>query len=262
MRYGGAYKSYGPQYVRGIQEMDGKPADGNLWVTYSMNKEDIWVSKIPVPIKSTTTTPVQDNFITMQADTALNQWNIYSPLWCTVAIETYNNQRCLALHDHDPFDFAKAERIFPSAKQAIIEFGITAMQSDFGNLDVELQDKTGKATLRISIDSSGNIITKQGYRYKTLGKYVAGESYTIKIDINATTRFYIVTINNGKPSVNLCFQPVEAVERLVFRTGALRNFPDSDTPTDQAFDVPIPNSSTKEALYRIHFVHTSNQQKP
>ena len=41
MRYGGAYKSYGPQYVRGIQEMDGKTSDGNMWVTYSMNKEEI-----------------------------------------------------------------------------------------------------------------------------------------------------------------------------------------------------------------------------
>ena len=50
MRYGGAYKSYGPQYVRGIQEMDGKPADGHMWVTYSMNKEDLWVSKIPIPM--------------------------------------------------------------------------------------------------------------------------------------------------------------------------------------------------------------------
>ena len=55
MRYGGAYKSYGPQYVRGIQEMDGTPPGGNMWVTYSMNKEDMWVSKIPVPVKDKVT---------------------------------------------------------------------------------------------------------------------------------------------------------------------------------------------------------------
>jgi hypothetical protein len=260
MRYGGAYKSYGPQYVRGIQEMDGKPNDGNLWVTYSVNKEDIWVSKIPVPIKSNTSTPVNDVFNRMLADTALNQWNTYSPIWCKVAMENYNNQNCLTLHDKDPFDFAKAERLFPAAKQTIVEFGFTAMQSNFGNMDIELQDKTGKATLRISLDSSGNIITKQGYRYKTLGKYIAGERCNIKIEINTSTRFYNVTINNGKPSVNICFQPVETVERLVFRTGAVRKFPDADTPTDQAFDVQNPNSSTVEAIYRIHFVQTTNQQ--
>ncbi len=260
MRYGGAYKSYGPQYVRGIQEKDDKPADGNLWVTYSMNKEDIWVSKIPVPIKSTTTTPVNDIFNTMQADTALHHWNIYSPLWCTVAIEKFNNQRSLALRDRDPFDFAKAERLFPSSKHAIIEFGITAMQSGFGNMEIELQDKKGIPTLRLSMDSSGNLITKQGYRNKTLGKFTAGEPCNIKIDINATTRFYTVTINNGKPSVNLCFQPVEAVERLVFRTGSGRRFPDTDTPTDQDYDLPNANNSVKEAIYLIHFVKRTNQQ--
>lgn len=43
MRYGGNYKSYGPQYPRGIQEGNGIPADGDLWVAYSVNKEDMWV---------------------------------------------------------------------------------------------------------------------------------------------------------------------------------------------------------------------------
>ena len=38
MRYGGNYKSYGPQYPRGIQEGNGVPADGDLWVSYSVNK--------------------------------------------------------------------------------------------------------------------------------------------------------------------------------------------------------------------------------
>lgn len=40
MRYGGNYKSYGPQYVRGLEANAVSP-DGNCWVTYSMNKEDI-----------------------------------------------------------------------------------------------------------------------------------------------------------------------------------------------------------------------------
>ena len=30
MRYGGNYKSYGPQYVRGIEEGNGMPPDGNF----------------------------------------------------------------------------------------------------------------------------------------------------------------------------------------------------------------------------------------
>jgi hypothetical protein len=32
MRYGGNYKSAGPQYVRGITEKNGTPPDGKIWV--------------------------------------------------------------------------------------------------------------------------------------------------------------------------------------------------------------------------------------
>ena len=80
LRYGGAYKSYGPQYVRGIQEMDGTPPNGNMWVTYSMNKEDMWVSKIPVPVKDKVTTHVNDVFASMKNGEELDQWNLQSTM--------------------------------------------------------------------------------------------------------------------------------------------------------------------------------------
>ena len=121
LRYGGAYKSYGPQYVRGIQEMDGTPPNGNMWVTYSMNKEDMWVSKIPVPVSDKITVNVNDIFNDKKAGEELNEWNIFSPLWCKVIIEKTKDKKALALHDSDPFDYAKAERIFPTAKKITIE---------------------------------------------------------------------------------------------------------------------------------------------
>ena len=50
-RFIGTYKDFGQNYVRGIAEGNGTPPDGGLWVTYSMNKEDIWVSRVPVPVR-------------------------------------------------------------------------------------------------------------------------------------------------------------------------------------------------------------------
>ena len=47
-----SYKSRGPQYVRGMQEGNGIPKDSDMWVSYSMNKEDIWVAHVPVPVKT------------------------------------------------------------------------------------------------------------------------------------------------------------------------------------------------------------------
>ena len=247
MRYGGAYKSYGPQYVRGIQELDGKP--GNMWVSYSMNKEDMWVSKIPIPVKDKEIKHIDEDF--SNANT-INNWNIFSPLWCRVNIEN----KTLALHDADPFDYAKAERVFPNSKKLGVEFSVTSKQNDFGLLEIELVDAKGTPCLRLMFDSSGNILTKQGYRNKSLGKYSSGEMLSFQMELNTATRFYTVSINGKDPSNNLCFAPVESVERIVFRTGITRRFPDADTPTDQDYDLPNADAKTKEAVYLIHYLKT------
>jgi hypothetical protein len=249
MRYGGAYKSYGPQYVRGIQEMDGTPPGGNMWVTYSMNKEDIWVSKIPVPIKDKVASHVNDVFAEMKNGEELDQWNLYSPLWC----RTVMSDKKLTLADSDPFDHAKAERVFPESKKIAVEFSIAPQQNNFGAMEIELVDKKGTPCLRLMLDSSGNILTKQGYRNKSLGKYNAAEKLEFRIELNTATRFYTVSINGKSPSNNLCFAPVGSVERIVFRTGNTRHFPDADTPTDQDYDLPDADKRDKEAVYQIHF---------
>jgi Sialidase-like, CBM domain len=251
LRYGGAYKSYGPQYVRGIQEMDGTPPGKNLWVTYSMNKEDIWISKIPVPVKDKVTDDVNDVFAAMKGG-ALDQWNLYSPLWCRTVI----TDKKLILADSDPFDYAKAERVFPESKKVGVEFSISAQQNNFGVIEIELVDKKGTPCLRLMLDSSGNILTKQGYRNKSLGRYTVGEAMTIKIELNTATRFYTVSINGKSPSNNLCFAPVESVERIIFRTGNTRRFPDADTPTDQDYDLPGADRKDREAVYMIHYLKT------
>ncbi len=250
MRYGGAYKSYGPQYVRGIQEIDGTPPAGNMWVTYSMNKEDMWVSRIPIPVIDRVVSHLNENF----SNTAsLNNWNIYSPLWCRVGLENST----LSLRDSDPFDYAKAERVFPTAKKIAIEFSLTPAQDNYGLLHVEMLDGKGIPCLRLLLDSTGSILTKQGYRNKSLGKYKAGEKLVFKIELNTTTRFYTVSINGGQPANNLCFAPVASVERIVFRTGEVRRFPDADTPTDQDYDLPNADSRSKEAIYKIEYLKTN-----
>ena len=252
MRYGGAYKSYGPQYVRGIQEMDGRPPYGNMWVTYSMNKEDMWVSKIPIPVKDKVTNHVNEIFASLKDGEELNQWNLYSPVWCRTGI----TDKKLTLADSDPFDYGKAERVFPESKKVVVEFSIAAQQNNYGVMEIELVDKKGAPCLRLMLDSSGNILTKQGYRNKSLGKYNAGGTVTFKIELNTSTRFYNVSIDGKSPSNNLCFAPVGSVERIVFRTGHTRRFPDADTPTDQDYDLPGADKKDKEAVYMIHYLKT------
>ena len=259
MRYGGAYKSYGPQYVRGITEGDGTPPDKNLWVGYSMNKEDIWVACIPIPVRDKVNTAVNDDFNKMPGGKELDEWNYNSGLWTPVSIEKISDgTKALSLQDWDPFDYAKAERVIRSSKKQTIEFAITPEQNSFGWLDIEFTDAKGNAGVRLSFDSTGSLITKAGYRNRNLIKYSAGETYNIKIELNADTRFYYVTINGKQLSPGLFFAPLASIDRVIFRTGHVRRFPNADTPTDQDFDLPNGGEQDKKAAYLISYFKASN----
>lgn len=238
MRYGGAYKSYGPQYVRGILPGNGTPPDGDLWVTYSMNKEDMWAAKIPVPVVSKETEPVNDLFSQMPDGEELTRWNIYSPLWSPVRIQKFDDAKVLNMKDWDPFDYATAERLFPESRKGVVKFSIIPAQNDKGIMHIELQDHKGTAALRLILDSDGLFKTKAGYRLSNITQYEPGKQLDVQIDFDAARRYYEVSLNGKLVKRNIFFAPVHSLERVVFRTGEVRRFPNADTPTDQDYDLP------------------------
>ncbi|TJZ62146.1 six-hairpin glycosidase [Sphingobacterium olei] len=246
MRYGGNYKSYGPQYVRGILEGNGVVPDNNMWLTYSMNKEDMWVAKVPVPLASTVQENVTDDFSSGGSE-AYNKWNIYSPLWASAKIEG----NALVLRDKDPYDYAKAERVVPASKKIKVEFVITAEQADTGNLQIELLDNKGLAAARLIFDADGSIKNKAGYRNAGVQMYQAGQQYVVTLTADVATRSFQMSINGEEKGTRLFFQPVSEISRVSFRTGDVRRYPDADTPTDQEFDVKSPGTAVTEAVYKI-----------
>ena len=258
LRYGGAYKSYGPQYVRGITETEGTPPDKDLWVTYSMNKEDMWVAKIKVPITQEVKEHMTEDFQTMPNGKELDLWNYNSGLWTPVSIDkTPGGAKTLTLKDWDPFDYAKAERVVLSSPKITTEFVVTPEQAGNGWLDIEFTDGKGTPGVRLSFDSAGNFIAKAGYRNRTLMKYNANETYTIRVQLNAETRFFYVTVNGKALAPGLFFAPLATIDRVVFRTGHTRRFPDADTPTDQDYDLPNAGEQDKKAVYHISSFKTS-----
>lgn len=256
MRYGGNYKSYGPQYVRGIQEGNGIPPGGRMWVTYSMNKEDIWVSSVPVPVTDAASTHAPGSFDSPEPGNELAEWNICSPLWAPVRLEGADSARRLALCDRDPFDHARAERVFPASARVAVEFEVEAAQCDHGTLHVELQDHKGTAALRLVFSPDGTLAMKAGYRMRSLMPYQAGERYRIRIAATAHDRLYTVSVNGAEGKRGLFFAPVHSLGRVVFRTGAVRRFPDTDTPTDQGYDVDFTGAPDPEAAFYLYSLTT------
>ncbi|KPK79768.1 MAG: six-hairpin glycosidase, partial [Bacteroides sp. SM23_62_1] len=260
MRYGGNYKSYGPQYVRGILEGNGTPPDGYLWVTYSMNKEDIWVASIPVPVKDKEDEPVDDIFNRLPSGEELKQWNIYSPIWAPVQIEKIpDGTRYLSLKDYDRYDYAKAERLFPASKKLMAEFSVIPAQNDNGLLHVEFQDAKGTAAVRLIFDSDNTIKAKDSYRYDKIMDYKAGKQYDISIELDVDRRSYNINVNGKNEARDrIFFAPVASLERIVFRTGEVRRFPNPDTPAEQDYDLPQSGEPVKQATFYIKSLKISD----
>lgn len=251
MRYGGHYKSYGPQYVRGIAEGNGTPPDSALWVCYSVNKEDMWITRVPVPVRSVATTYPDEDFSRYDRLAELEEWNIYSPRWAPVSLTRDEGRRRLTLSDRDPYDYAKVERVIPATRELTFETTLRPEQSTHGRLVIEFKNARGLACARVELTDAGTIQSKGGYRYGTAGHYEAGKELTIKVEISVSNRTSTLTVGGGKPLRRMLFAPVESVSRIMLCTGETRRFPDVDTPTDPDNDLPQPNDPCREAVYHV-----------
>jgi hypothetical protein len=241
-RFYGRWKDFGPNYIRGIEEGNGMPPGNDMWLTYSVNKEDIWVTKVPLPVKYKVTGPVNDHF-----NGPLKDWNTYSPQWAQVSV--VNNS--LQLVDKDPYDYARAIRVFKEGTQVKLQLKVSPKQNDHGMLDIDITDRFGNRPVRISFSEQGYITAQDGDSIKQLQRYTAGNWYALTITI--TNKNYSISINNTPVLQHAQLaEAVKSFERLSLRTGPYRNLPNRKTPNQveapplAGADDPLP-----EAVFRI-----------
>jgi hypothetical protein len=266
---GGPFKDYGLNYVRGIAEGNGTPPDGDLWVAYSVNKEDIWVSRIPVPIRNAVTESVDDAFNGSEASRVLHEWNLYSPRWAPVDLgRAPDGSQALRLRDKDPYDYARAERVFPESRKVTVGCRLLTGQSDRAQLFLEVWNPAGRIPVRLLLDSDGWIKVCHGRRQDRVIRYEPDQWYDIGLRVDVPWHCFEVTINGKDTGSSQNYQgerseigswyflnSVHSVNRLVFRTGPVRRLPDTDVGIeDQAADLPGAGSPLPEAVYYIQQV--------
>ena len=260
MRYAGNYKSFGPQYPRGIQEGNGVPADGDLWVSFSVGKEDMWVTHIPVPVLTEAISHANENFADYKKLADLDMWNLNSYVWAPVSLEEKAGQTWLTLRDKDPFASAMVERKIPATRNLSVSFDVMADQNNQGEFEIEFLDENGVACARIDLTKEGVMRSKGGARYGTVCNYEANKVYHIQIDLSVENRSSVLTLNNGEKKVTrMFFAPVKSIERIKFRTGARTNFPTVDTWADQFEDMPNAGAEEPMATFRIANVKTESK---
>ena len=103
---------------------NGMPKDSDLWVTYSMNKEDMWVAHIPVPIQTEAHSHADGSRVPSVGNCHHPfppNWNIHSsPVYAPVSL----NDGWLTLTDSDPFDYARVESKIPATKELKVSFDL------------------------------------------------------------------------------------------------------------------------------------------
>lgn len=225
LRYGGLDKNLGPQYLRGICERNPQSPDGDIWLTYSNNKEDIWISRIPVPVAAGETDDIAEDF----ADAAHlpDKWNVYSPIWASVRMEN----GALTLRDTDPSDRAAVERMLRPAAQGEVTLTLTVDQvSAKGAVAVELQDDTGSVPVLLSFRADGMLYVRAGGRTEPCCPYTPGEKITLHIAYDCVRSAFGLTFP-GRNSRHAFSASVNQITRQCISTKELWQIPYTDVNT-------------------------------
>jgi hypothetical protein len=264
-RYAGKDKNIGAQYVRGIAEWGGDSSSldkSAIWVIYSMNKEDIWVSRIPAPILAETKEPVRNTFDTLATGPRVPGWNTYSPTWAPVRIakDPASKNQYLELEDREPVDYARAIRTFPPSSAVDVSFRLAPAQADRGRLEIELLGQRGTRPVRVVLDDKGKLQASDGKKIVDLGTYQADQ--WLKLTLKVKDSRFTLLRDDKEVLKDASFAEISPrVYALSFRTGEFRGTVSKvgqDTPDKYGQDLPNTEEPVPAAVYRIDDVVTGS----
>jgi hypothetical protein len=187
---------------------------------------------------------------------AVTDWNVYAPKWAPVTVVKTpgGDNKALELQDSDPYDYARAIRIFEEDEEVEIQFTVIAGQKDYGRLEVDVCDRYGNRPVRIHFSDHGEIQAFDGHAAQTVGHYKPGETYAFAIKIDATPYGSYDLELNGEEVLDdaALVVAVKSVERLSFRTGPYRELPNRKTDNEAPHD-PLPGADlpVNTAVYHI-----------
>lgn len=222
-KYAGLYKNLGPQYIRGIVEDNPQPEDNALWLCYTVNKEDVWVSRTPLPLHGIETNPVKEDFSSYTIGSHIDTWNLYSPMWAKVSLtRTETEGKCLLMKDSDPYDRGRAMRTFPAYTALVAKTRVYLdSKSEASKFTIEIQNEYGMSAVRFYFTNKGELVVKNGGRYDTVCTLETKEWMDITVKANcATNQFSILIVQDGiRFEKKFRFSlSVDNLERILFTT--------------------------------------------
>jgi hypothetical protein len=187
-----------------------------------MNKEDLWVSRIPVPIVRQVRAPFSDSF---ESPEALQSWNVYSPQWAPVSVAEFEGNGVLKLEDRDHSDYAKAVRVFPESERPTVRFKINLQSNREGHFEIDVLDRYGTRALTIKLVSGRDVIwVTRGTAIAQVGGYEEGRWHEFEMALDARAQTYSLSLDGDQKLTDEPFHRdnVGSLERIELRTGFYR----------------------------------------
>lgn len=257
-RYDGIYKDFGPQYIRGIGEGHKEYPKDALWLCHSVNKEDIAVTRVPLPIKRRVSEHICDTF-EESVGSFIKDWNIYSTKWSPItAVLLHNDTPCMRIADKDPLDYARAMRIFKKSRQVRVSLSFMSACRYEENLEFEITDEKGipacrviLSDARISVRYGSNVL--EAFRVPPHALW-----HTLCFEIDCANNEYTVFLNGNAfvtDGTKRLVNKVNTVERLIIRTKPRRYLPNNEIYPETP-DIEGADEYIKERVYYIRNVKT------
>jgi len=172
---------------------------------------------------------------------------------------TYNHapmlsaaNKSLELQDRDPYDYAKAVRVFAEAKSVRVALRLFAAQTGTGRLEIEVLDGAGRRPVRVVFGEEGRVQSANGSSWTEAGTYKSGVWCRIELAVDAAAGKYDLSLDGKSAVRGASFAEHSAtVERLSFCTGAFRTEPTRQTDRYSGADLPAADDPVAAATYRV-----------
>ncbi len=264
-RYAGFWKDYGPQYMRGICEglttEDDDPGK-DMFITYSVNKEDIWVAKVTVPIVDET------EHVSLDVND-LSRWNIYEPSWSSVKPcreangDRTGNGECLEITDAEPVTRAVVRRALKQEKKKAFEIELIPQPAENKPIVIQLTDAKNIPAVRVIFKNDGFIYVRTTTDVR-LCEYDRENRNNVKLEADCETFSFKITIN-GKEWEHRFYSAVNDITVIELATALPGTSP---TLTDDPETKPdLPEETEEKAgecrlyLYKVEEIQNEKNRK-
>jgi hypothetical protein len=182
-----------------------------VWVCYSVNKEDIWVSRVRLPAGGTASG---------------DAWNTYSPKWAPCTVTTTDGIETVQLEDRDPSDYARASRVFGTPATSLdVAFDVRMDKGATEPLHIELTGPRAAQAVMLTVKPTD---------------LAAGEWRTIRLHANCEKRSATMAIGDEAAATNPFAVRAPAITSITFRTGdRTENLSPRPRPPHRTLAIPI-----------------------